>query len=102
MLREWPTLWKRRIDTHRLSLSANSRTIIFYPHSAWHPNWGGETLFFNKDQTDVVAAVYPRPNRLLVFSGTIPHVARGLSRVSPALRIPLMLQAERVVAGGQY
>jgi SM-20-related protein len=79
---------------HTDSLSANSRTIIFYPHSAWHPNWGGETLFFDKEQTDVIAAVYPRPNRLLVFSGTIPHVARGLSPICPALRITLMFKTE--------
>jgi SM-20-related protein len=87
---------------HTDSLSEKSRTIIYYPHSVWHPNWGGETVFFNKEQTDIVASVYPRPNRLLVFSGTTPHVARGLSRVCPALRITLMFKAERTSGEERY
>ena len=67
---------------HTDSVSDQSRTVIYYPHTKWHPNWGGETLFFNKEQTDVVACVYPRPNRPLVFSGAIPHVEGMNARVS--------------------
>jgi SM-20-related protein len=40
--------------------------------------------------TDIVSAVYPKPNRFVVFSGNIPHVARGVSRTCPKLRITLM------------
>jgi SM-20-related protein len=80
---------------HTDSLSDDSYTAIYYPHANWHPNWGGETLFFNKDRTDLIAAVYPRPNRLVVFPGTIPHVARGVARVCPELRITLMFKIER-------
>jgi SM-20-related protein len=87
---------------HTDSLSEQSRTVIYYPHSAWHPNWGGETLFFNKDQTDVISAINPRPNRLIVFSGIIPHVARGVSRVCPALRITLMFKAEKPSIAERY
>jgi len=87
---------------HTDSVSDQSRTVIYYPHTKWHPNWGGETLFFNKEQTDVVACVYPRPNRLLVFSGTIPHVARSVSRVCPVLRVTLMFKTERAPAEQPY
>src|SRR5260370_32854608 len=36
------------------------------------------------------------------ISGTIPHVARGLSRVCPALRITLMFKAERLFVEDKY
>jgi SM-20-related protein len=73
------------VDTHL--------TSIYYPHPRWHPSLGGETLFFNKDGTDVIGAVYPKPNRLAVFPGTIPHVARPMSAKAKDLRITLMFKS---------
>ncbi|MGH6987287.1 MAG: hypothetical protein ACRED9_10680 [Caulobacteraceae bacterium] len=67
-------------------------TAIYYPHLAWSPNWAGETLFFDAEGADVIAAVYPRPNRLVLFPGVIPHVARAVSRACPELRITLMFK----------
>ncbi len=67
-------------------------TAIYYPHLVWHPNWAGETVFFDRAGRDIVASIYPKPNRLVVFRGTIPHVARGVSRVCPELRITLMFK----------
>jgi SM-20-related protein len=85
---------------HTDSISELSYTSIYYPHEKWHPNWGGETVFFNKEQTDIVASIYPRPNRFVVFAGTTPHVARGVSRICPALRITLMFKTELRDGGG--
>jgi SM-20-related protein len=67
-------------------------TCIYYPHMTWHPNWAGETVFFNGAGDEILASVYPRPNRLLVFPGNIPHVARGVARVCPEMRITLMFK----------
>jgi SM-20-related protein len=67
-------------------------TSIYYAHPVWHPNFAGETLLFNPTGDEIVAAIYPRPNRLAVFSGTIPHVARPMSRRRPELRITLMFK----------
>jgi SM-20-related protein len=79
---------------HADSVSDHSYTSIYYPHDTWSPNWGGETVFFNHKKTDIIASVYPKPNRFLMFQGTIPHVARGVSRTCPALRITLMFKTE--------
>ena len=79
---------------HTDSASSRSFTSIYYPHERWSPNWGGETVFFNSDETDIIASMYPKPNRLVIFSGTIPHVARGVSRICPVLRITLMFKTE--------
>ena len=49
---------------------------------------------FNQEETDILASIYPKPNRLLIFSGIVPHVARGVSRICPVLRITLMFKTE--------
>jgi len=84
---------------HTDSVSPDSFTTIYYPHDRWSPNWGGETCFFNKEETDVIGCVYPKPNRLVVFSGVVPHVARGITRICPALRVTLMFKTQRNLEG---
>jgi SM-20-related protein len=79
---------------HTDSSSPRSFTTLYYPHETWSPNWGGETVFFNPEETDMIASVYPKPNRLIVFPGALPHVARGVSRICPVLRITLMFKTE--------
>jgi SM-20-related protein len=81
-------------SVHTDSLADRSFTSVYYPHEKWDPNWGGETVLFNKDKSDTIASIYPRPNRLATFRGTIPHVARGVSRVCPVMRITLMFKTE--------
>lgn len=67
-------------------------TVIYYPHLTWSPNYAGETVFFEQDGGDILASVYPKPNRLVVFPGTIPHAARPITRACPQLRITLMFK----------
>jgi len=67
-------------------------TAIYYPHLSWRPNDAGETLLFNQAGDEIIAAIYPRPNRLAAFPGVIPHVARGVSRTCTQLRITLMFK----------
>lgn len=77
---------------HKDSLAAEHHTLLYYPHLHWHPDWAGETLFFNEGGDDLLCAVYPKPNRLVRFPSSIPHVARGISRLCPVLRITLMFK----------
>lgn len=78
---------------HTDSTAEHGYTAVYYPHKTWFPNWAGETVLFDADN-DILAAIYPRPNRLAVFRGNIPHVARAVSRVCPALRITLMFKSQ--------
>src|SRR5258708_3155413 len=75
---------------HTDSKSPTSFTSVYYPHKQWSPNWGGETVFLNHEETDVIGITYPKPNRLVAFAGAIPHVARGGSRICPVIRITLI------------
>lgn len=77
---------------HTDSRKPNSYTAVYYPHLSWDPSWGGETVIFNADRSDIVRSIYPTPNRLAVFRGDLPHVARGVSRICPELRITLMFK----------
>jgi SM-20-related protein len=76
-------------------------TTIYYPHPEWQPNFGGETLFFNADASDLTSALYPKPNRLAIFSGTIPHVARPTSHRFTDLRITLMFKTTQATPPAQ-
>jgi SM-20-related protein len=78
--------------THTDSRADNCYTAVYYPHAFWDPSWGGETVLFNADKSDIIAAIYPRPNRLAIFKSNIPHAARGVSRICPELRITLMFK----------
>jgi SM-20-related protein len=69
---------------------ATHYTAIYYPHLLWSPNYAGETVFVEPDGADLLASVYPKPNRLVVFPGTIAHAARPITRACPELRITLM------------
>lgn len=70
-------------------------TLIYYPHEKWNLNWAGETVFFTADKTDIRQTVYPKPGRIILFNGTIPHAARGVSRSCPEMRVTLMFKTER-------
>jgi SM-20-related protein len=83
--------------THTDSLAPGDYTAIYYPHETWDSDWGGETIIFNRDRSDILAAVYPKPNRLLIFPGFVHHMARGVSRACPAMRITLMFKTRRLV-----
>jgi SM-20-related protein len=78
---------------HRDANDTRHYTAIFYPHSIWDLNWAGETMFFQPTQPpEILATVWPRPNRLVLFQGSIPHVARGITRSCPYLRTTLMFK----------
>jgi SM-20-related protein len=77
---------------HLDSNIASHPTVLYYPHVSWHPNYSGQTVFFDTADADIIASVFPRPSRLAIFPGTIPHVARGISRRCPKLRMTLMFK----------
>lgn len=77
---------------HTDSVDPLSRTWIYYPHAEWHANWAGETMFYSVDSKYLMAAVEPKPGRLICFEGRIPHVGRGVTRSCPAMRVTLMFK----------
>ncbi len=76
-------------------LDSNQRdhlTAIYYPQASWSADEGGETLFFSRSVSEVIKAVVPKPDRLVVFPGTIPHVARPVYARTDGARVTLMFK----------
>lgn len=53
----------------------DNQTVLVYLNPVWDPQWGGETIFFDED-LDAREIVQPRPGRVLIFDGRIPHTGR--------------------------
>lgn len=61
-------------------------TLLYYPMPEWHPEWEGETLYFDR-AGNIAAGVAIAPNRGVFFDSRIAHSARGPSRDCPGLRV---------------
>ncbi len=62
-------------------------TIMFYLNKVWDISYAGETVYTDPSKTEIVASVLPKPGRVVVFDGQIPHVAREVSRTCVELRM---------------
>ena len=51
-------------------------TVLYYANSEWDKDYGGETLFYDAINLEIVAAIKPIPGRFVVFDSAIPHSAR--------------------------
>lgn len=77
---------------------ARELTGLWFVAPEWNPEWGGETLFFNSDY-DAEFVASPRPGRLVLFDGAIPHVGRPPNRICFAPRYTFAMKFE-LLGGG--
>lgn len=77
---------------HVDSLDSRYFTTIYYAHASWEADWAGETVFFEQPSGNRATAVLPVPGRLVFFPGDMPHVARGVSRSCPDLRMTVVFK----------
>lgn len=68
--------------------NAGELTALWFIAPEWNADWGGETLFFDSSM-DAQAVVSPRPGRLVLFDGSLPHVGRPPNRICFAPRYTL-------------
>jgi Rps23 Pro-64 3,4-dihydroxylase Tpa1-like proline 4-hydroxylase len=52
--------------------NSNGRTFMVYPNKAWELNWGGYTVFADKEG-NVYDVANPKPGRIVIFDGSIEH-----------------------------
>ena len=62
-------------------------TIMFYLNKFWDISYGGETIYTDPTKTEIICSVLPKPGRVVVFDGQIPHCAREVSRICADLRM---------------
>mmetsp|Transcript_41750 Transcript_41750/g.75797 ORF Transcript_41750/g.75797 Transcript_41750/m.75797 type:complete len:286 (-) Transcript_41750:24-881(-) len=65
---------------HQDSNNSDHVTALLYPNPEWSSELGGETIFYGPDG-EIAAAVEPRPGRLVLFHGIIPHKGSPPSRL---------------------
>jgi len=80
---------------HSDATEPGNYTAVYYPHERWSPNWGGETMFYNRGEDRIIACFFPRPNSIAVFDGRMPHRANGVTRSYPGMRITLMFKTTK-------
>ena len=72
--------------------AAGNYTVLYYANLEWKPEWSGETVFYTPQRDDIVRSVLPRPGRIAVFDGRIPHVAREPNRIAPVVRYTIAMK----------
>ena len=81
-------------------------TALFFVNAQWKEDWGGELFFYGDKFSDPAYAVFPKPGRLCIFDGRIPHRGGTPSkhcfepRISLAIKFrrPTEIERERTVA----
>lgn len=63
-------------------------TAVYFAHERWHIDWGGETMFFDRND-DASFAVSPKPGRLILFRGNIKHKVGVPTRQCMAARFTI-------------
>jgi SM-20-related protein len=66
-------------------------TALWFLSARWEPEWGGETMFFDA-RGDAMFCASPRPGRLILFDGAIPHAGRPPSRICFAPRFSFAIK----------
>lgn len=56
---------------------APGRTVMLFCSEYWASCWGGELMFYDAEKENIVMAVQPKPKRIVVFNGEVPHGARA-------------------------
>jgi SM-20-related protein len=73
-------------------------TTLVYCHRFWPLPWGGETLFYSDDCESITATTFPKPGRIAMFHGSMPHAARSPTRLCRELRVSLVFKSMKADA----
>jgi len=75
--------------------NAKEMTALWFVQDEWNYEWGGETIFYNKEN-DAEVVVTPKPGRLAIFDGAINHAGNAPHKVCTKPRYTFALKYERV------
>lgn len=94
LLRVYVNAYTHGTDTapHTDSNRENEQTHILYLNKEWKPLWCGETVIFDKTQSDIEKSYLPKFNRLITFPSNRLHAARPIHKSCNELRIVLVLK----------
>jgi hypothetical protein len=73
-------------------------SIIIYFNRGWLQEWGGETIVYDKNNTDYCEISKFQAGKLIVFDGANPHIGKGPQRACGELRSIIAVQAVKTDA----
>ena len=83
-------------DSHEIHVDAPrkgmEKTMLVYPNLEWGLNHGGETVFYEEDQTEMVYLNPYVPGRICIFDGSIPHCAKPQALIGPKYRFTIAIK----------
>lgn len=68
------------------------KTMLYYCNTYWEESWEGETHFADNNAKEIFASVSFKPNRLVLFNGSIPHKSSQPSFFAREYRFVLTLK----------
>jgi hypothetical protein len=79
-------------EKNRIHSDRSGITLLYYANLEWQIDWGGHTLFLDEDLQEARYVCFYKPNRIVVFDGTIPHMIMTPSPLCPTLRYSFVIQ----------
>jgi len=67
-------------------------TLLYYANLEWRVDWGGHTLFLDDSLQEAEFVSIYKPNKVVVFDGSIPHMIMTPSNLCPCLRYSFVIQ----------
>jgi len=73
-------------------VQGESLTGVLYLNRKWEDNWGGETIVYSENKTEISKF---EAGKLIMFDGKNPHIGKAPQRACGELRCILAVQAIR-------
>ena len=85
------------LDVNFIHVHPDQLVALYYVNITWNPEWGGETLFYEKDRKTIKLASPYVPNRLMIFDGKVPHTIKSQNLLGPSCRFTISIFFNRNV-----
>ena len=82
------------VTTEHMDSSREGMSMLYYPNSYWKLAWGGETLFFDRNQEIAFASIV-KPNRAIFFDPRILHTARPPTVLATSSRYTFVYKSNK-------
>jgi|TARA_Y100000022_G_C12976312_1_gene251446 Rps23 Pro-64 3,4-dihydroxylase Tpa1-like proline 4-hydroxylase len=79
------------LDINFMHTHKDAMVALYYINTKWDKDWGGETIFYDKDGKSVLFTGPYTPNRLIYFDGSVPHTIKSQNILGPTYRFTLSL-----------
>jgi hypothetical protein len=80
-------------EKNRIHADGFGLTFIYYANLEWQVDWGGHTMFLDDSLQEAEFVSVCKPNRVVMFDGSIPHMIMTPSNLCPTLRYAFVIQA---------